>query len=396
MSTNTDQFKKADPLEQVFTIFGDDAAICVRSLNDPAIAKPLRMGKTGESCGEVVCLKVTKSTNLRAILFQSESALKTFCRESGIQSVVTIWPGPTKLTLWLRLLHGFSRNLNLNDAYFLADGYVPLIVPEVGLVTYGETRTVLESDFDDLAFPESVRDAVITDRCEGLYGARYLRSPSGRKRLNVVFWAHYLSAALRLNFHCQQNHFYLLREGKRVQVPREALLGILTDTLSNCRKDDPLFPLDEIKMTRLNEIIAQMKFVSAKHLVDETHGLNEFVKAKVRPGGKLGVTVHELYAAYRNYCREHLADAYAFSSFKKLITREIANQFGAGKSHDLKRSKHGVTTQLRGFRGVFLIDSFDSQLHQAQVESDATDANPTNLPDDTGATDAPDASVCSS
>jgi hypothetical protein len=169
-----------------------------------------------------------------------------------------------------------------------------------------------------------------------------------------------LKSALGLRFNLRAQQFCFTAPGQvgGTEISEDALSALVSKTMA---QQPELFRPSQIRPRWLKRIINVLRALCADAGEDAVHGLQRFVKRRLRLQPGSDITSSEVFAAYEAEGR-HVGEAtLSRHEFHRRLPELIKRRFGLLKLHEIERpNKDNRLTKRNGWRGLKLTDGNDT------------------------------------
>jgi hypothetical protein len=279
--------------------------------------------------------------------------------------LVTVWN--QWILLWLR---SDARPNNV----VAAEGWMWLTRGAIPVSWHGQSQALVHTDgpavqvsFAQLQWPPALADAFRVLRLEENYGSRFCRR-RGSTVLRDSFWVHWLVEVSGVCYHPKLREFRTRIDNRTETLGLNLVIRWVSEMLHNAANAMPDFPISELKLPRIRQLIRQMKVVASVPQA-EPAALNTYCLARLTPGLGATLTTAEIWLDYVRYCKEGELTPYTRGQFLRRLSAQIRELFGLAQSHDIRRQAR----QNRGFRRLGFSPAPDSR-PCGQVNASTNDA----------------------
>lgn len=304
------------------------------------------------------------SGGLCALVLQDRKVLEVFLAANPALRGVLCVEHEKGIVIFLRVAGSMPKSRKDAGFAWLADGEILTVLVRAktgyqafppGMPPAAPARISLESiDWRSLG---DFGLELLRDVLELAHGNRFSNSVAMRGRLNVNFWADFLSRVLSLRFHARRKQFQ----------EQEALTGSWADhsrlVVSNLAGDwvwnltgkwgQPY----RASPAELRHIVARLQVLVARDVPEEREFFRDCVAHIVKRSPGSTVTNAEIFAAITRRHHEHGRPIPSATLAGRWINEEMKEQFCAPKHRNLLRGTHWK----RGFHGFALRENLRSQ-----------------------------------
>jgi len=363
--------------QELVYIQGDAAEIpsLLRFTNERSIAFN---GRLPAKVVGVVCGRAPDP--LFAIAFADREEVKAFkvANPALASTPITYWPqapGLSTWVIWLRCNDGVPLNVDTDLISWVGSGVVPVAIPSWAADRFlrrpGPIPTL---QFSEIKWPAMLERRFQVLKLEDWVGPRF-NFFNGRIVLNTTFGAHFIAKNAGLVFLVGENRFCLEQDGKLVPIPDPPVLNSIMEHLRKESVVEPQFPISDINPALAKRVLEEMRLAAAMQLPTRDDALDEFLEQRLQTRRGHNVTVLEIYADYRCFCKSGNRPFYMPGAFQRLITDRVEKKFGVLKSHDLKRARpDGVLRAQRGFHALRIVEE-PPTLADASDDADGPDVS---------------------
>ena len=202
--------------------------------------------------------------------------------------LITAWPRARVLWFWVE--GAAPRNLNMGPMSWISSGPVPLCSTDaVQSSGVSHDGPILNLKFTDIRWDQSTESLIQFDRIEAELGHPFEQDGAGRPTLNLLYWSEVLVWQCSLVYDLPQKAFRQRAQGSSRLLSSAEVIQLVTRVLQGMAATVPGFPLPEINLRRIRQLLGLMQVRAAVEPVAEKAVVDRFLTETVQPcpGGRL-------------------------------------------------------------------------------------------------------------
>ncbi len=306
-----------------------------------------------------------------AILIRKQAAFERFLTANpGLKESVISVTSPGALVVWLNVTgRDIPPYVNLGELSWCSQGIIPLGTPNAPVQqVFLKRGTIPTLPFESLQWTEQERRLIGMEILATELGPP-VRQIGKKRQLNPFFWARYLKENLGIvGFDTRLRTFQVAAPGSNhpARLPEGEMIELVAKGLQGVFAADPArFPQEEIKPSRIREILGLIKTLVWRPEVKDSEIVEQYVQAALEEYSGAQSPIGQLYVGFRAFCRARGLPLVSEKVFYRLVKPRIRVQFGRPSRHDL------MDGHARGYIGLRLKPQFAEPMAEPEQPTEA-------------------------
>jgi hypothetical protein len=372
----------ADLQKSVQALFGTSVQLSVGSTSNPGIPSLLSSRDGGElpvSSKEAILVGCgAASGGLCALRFDRQEAVNQFARANPLAARTLSTRGlGEELLFWYYCVDWTPSNTTTGNLAWFSQGLIPLMWSDERLESrVVKSLPVAKVQFAELQWDPEAERRFWLARQERLYGPVFRKIGPRKRVLNGSIVCRVFAKDTEVIFDTVGRRFLQKGEsGNWEHLSTEMLSDKFTAWLEHwANLCDGRFPVNELRLPRVQSLIQQLKLIAATYEPDPQEGLERYVRDRLCSKLGASLTVNEIYANYEIWARQSQIGRYPRCKFYPRLPGVICDIFGGVRANNVPRwnQKKGKMTDRRGFNGL----AFRPDTSDGADASDGPNGNP--------------------